>query len=185
MEELTSLTRVFTITCQSMGFITMSLLHVTLRQVAMQKHQINKSRIFYERRSMRWGLHGRIDYLMHFGLIERPIKHHLECHHINWSTGRPVIYLLSWNSRLTGLLGDGTWTLKLHEQRERCNSQNSMNDVKKHITIPRFTRREPKDGMTRGLRRSSLSEIRYYLLILGLNYLGTKNFRPNGKDHSM
>jgi hypothetical protein len=27
-------------------------------------------------------------------------------------------------------------------------------------------------------------EIRYYFLILGLNYSGTKNFRANGKDHS-
>ena len=27
-------------------------------------------------------------------------------------------------------------------------------------------------------------KIRYYFLILGLNYLGTKNFRANGKDHS-
>ena len=37
----------------SMGSVTMSLLCITLRQVAMQKHQINKSRIFYRRRSMR------------------------------------------------------------------------------------------------------------------------------------
>ena len=42
-----------------------------------------KSRIFCRRQSMRWGLHGRIDYLTHYGLIEWPIKHHLECHHIN------------------------------------------------------------------------------------------------------
>jgi hypothetical protein len=27
-------------------------------------------------------------------------------------------------------------------------------------------------------------EIRYYFLILGLNYLGTENFEANGKDHS-
>ena len=41
------------------------------------------------------GLHGRIDNPMHYGLIEQPIKHHLECHHINWSMRRPAIYLLS------------------------------------------------------------------------------------------
>ena len=28
-------------------------------------------------------------------------------------------------------------------------------------------------------------KIRYYFLILGLNYLGTENFRANGNDHSM
>ena len=41
---------------------------------------------------------------------------------------------------------------------------------KKHITTPRFKRREQKDGMTRGSRRRSSSlEIRYNFLILGLN----------------
>ena len=56
----------------------------------------------------------------------------------------------------------------------------------KHITMPRYTKRGPKDGMTRGSRRrTSPSEIRYYFLILGLNYLGTENFRANGNDHSM
>jgi transposase InsO family protein len=30
-----------------------------------------------------WGLHGRIDYLMHYGLTERPIKHRWACHHTN------------------------------------------------------------------------------------------------------
>ena len=77
------------------GTVIMSLLRTTLRQVAKQKHQINKSRTLYKRRSMRWGLYGKIDYPMHYGLTERPIKHHLECHHINWSMGRPAIYLLS------------------------------------------------------------------------------------------
>ena len=69
--------------------------HITLRQVAKQKHQINKSRTFYKRQSMRWGLHGRIDYPMHYGLAEQPTKHHLGCHHINWSMERPAIYLSS------------------------------------------------------------------------------------------
>ena len=42
-----------------------------------------------------------------------------------------------------------------------------------------------KDGMTRGSRRrSSPLEIRYYFLILGLNYSGMENFGANGKDHS-
>jgi hypothetical protein len=59
-----------------------------------------------------------------------------------------------------------------------------MNDVKKHITTPRYTRRERKDGMTRGSRRSSLLEIRYYSLIPKLNYSGMKNFVANWKDHS-
>jgi hypothetical protein len=59
-----------------------------------------------------WGLHGRIDYPMHYGLIERPIKHCWACHHTNWSMGRPIIYLLSLNSRLTRPSSDGTWTLK-------------------------------------------------------------------------
>jgi hypothetical protein len=54
-----------------------------------------------------------------------------------------------------------------------------MNDVKKHITTPRYTRREPRDGMTRGSRRSSPPKIRCYFLILGLNYLGMENFEAN------
>ena len=60
MKELTSLTRIFTITCQNMGSIIMLLLHITRRQVAKQKHQTNKSRTFYKRWSMRWELHRRI-----------------------------------------------------------------------------------------------------------------------------
>jgi hypothetical protein len=55
---------------------------------------------------------------------------------------------------------------------------------KKHIIMPRYIRREPKYEMTRGLRRSSPLEIRYYFLILGLNYLGTENIRANEEDHS-
>ena len=85
VEAVTLLTRIFTTTCQNMGSVTTSLLHITLRQVAKQKHQINKSRTFYKRRSTRWGLHGRINYLMHYGLTEQCIRHHWECPHINWS----------------------------------------------------------------------------------------------------
>ena len=59
-----------------------------------------------------------------------------------------------------------------------------MNGEKKHIIMPIYTRREQRDGMTRGSRRSLLQEIRYYFLILGLNYSGMENFGANGKDHS-
>jgi len=59
-----------------------------------------------------------------------------------------------------------------------------MNDVKKHIITPSYTRRGQKDGMTRGSRRSLPPNIRYYFLILGLNYSGIENFGANGKDHS-
>jgi transposase InsO family protein len=62
----------------------------TSGQVETSNKQI---RIFYRRWSMRWGLHGKIDYPMHYGPIEQPIKHHWACHHINLSTGRPSIYL--------------------------------------------------------------------------------------------
>jgi hypothetical protein len=41
---------------------------ITLRQVAKQKHQINKLKTFCRRRSTRWGLHGKIDYPVHYGL---------------------------------------------------------------------------------------------------------------------
>jgi hypothetical protein len=42
-----------------------------------------------------------------------------------------------------------------------------------------------KDDMARGSRRrSSPPKIRYYFLILGLNYLSMENFKANGKDHS-
>jgi len=37
----------------------------------------------------------KIDYPMHYGLTEWPIKHHLECHHINWSMEIPIINLSS------------------------------------------------------------------------------------------
>jgi transposase InsO family protein len=47
------------------------------------------------RRSMKWELHGKIDYPMHHGLIEWPIRHHWVCHHINWSMERPAFYLWS------------------------------------------------------------------------------------------
>ena len=59
-----------------------------------------------------------------------------------------------------------------------------MNGVKKDIITPRYIRREPRDSMTRGSRRSSPLEIRYYFLILELNYLGMENFEANRKDHS-
>jgi hypothetical protein len=38
--------------------------------------------------------------------------------------------------------------------------------------------------MTRGSRRSSSQEIRYYFLISRWNYLGTENFEANRKAHS-
>jgi hypothetical protein len=120
---------------------------------------------------------------MNYGLKEWPIKYRWACHHTNWSTGRPAIYLLSKNSNLTGPSSDGTWTLRPQELRGRCNSLSSMNGTKKHIITPRFTKRGPKDGMTRGLRMSLPQEIRYYFLILGLNYSGIENFEANGKDH--
>jgi hypothetical protein len=53
-----------------MESVTTSLLHTTLRQVAKQKHDTNKLRIFCRRWSTRWGLHGRIDCLMHYRLTE-------------------------------------------------------------------------------------------------------------------
>jgi hypothetical protein len=67
----------------------------TLKQVAKQRHPISKSRIFCRRWSMKWVLHGKIDYPMHYGYAEWPIRHHWACHHTNWSMGRPAIYL--WN----------------------------------------------------------------------------------------
>jgi hypothetical protein len=59
-----------------------------------------------------------------------------------------------------------------------------MNGVKKHITTPRYTRREPKGDMTRESRRTLPLRDKVLLLILGLNYSGTENFKANGKDHS-
>jgi hypothetical protein len=44
-------------------------------------------------------------------------------------------------------------------------------------------KRELKDGMTRESRRNLHPEIRYYFLILGLDYLGMENYEPSGKDH--
>jgi hypothetical protein len=35
-----------------------------------QRHPISKSRIFCRRWSMKWELHGKIDYPMHYGLTE-------------------------------------------------------------------------------------------------------------------
>ena len=90
----THFTDKFTTTCQNMGSITMSLLYTILRQVAKQKHQINKSRTFYKRRSTRgtawkdrlpdalWAY--RMAYKMPLGMS-----------HTNLSTKRPAIDLLS------------------------------------------------------------------------------------------
>ena len=74
--------------------------------------------------------------------------------------------------------------MKPQEPGGRFNSLSLTNGVKKDITTPTYTRREPKDGMIRGLRRSLHPEIRYYFLILGLNYSSMENFKANGKDHS-
>ena len=83
--------------------------------------------------------------------------------------------------RHTGLSNDGTWTWNLQEQRGRCNSLSLMNRVKKLITMPRYTRREWRDGTIRGSGRSSPYEIRYYFLISEWNYSGIENFEANGR----
>ena len=185
MVALISLTRTFTTTCQDMGSITMSLLYTALRQVVKQKHRTNKSRTFCRRRSTRWGLHGRIDYTMHYGLIEWPTN----------TTWDVTISTCLWKdqsstcwARIQSSLGHqaiehGLWSYQ--NQEEDATLWAWWMAWKKHFTTPKFTRREQKDGMTRGSkRRSSPPEIRYYFLILGLNYSGTKNFGANGKDKS-
>jgi hypothetical protein len=59
-----------------------------------------------------------------------------------------------------------------------------MNGERKHIIIQESTKRELKDGTTRGsIRRNLHLEIRYYFLILGLTYSGMENFEASGKDH--
>jgi hypothetical protein len=55
--------------------------------------------------------------------------------------------------------------------------------MNEHITTQEYTRRGPKDSTTRGSRRSLHPEIRYYFLILGLNYSSMKNFEASRKDH--
>jgi hypothetical protein len=37
----------------------------------------------------------KIDYPMHYALIERLLRHHWVYHHISWFIGRPIIYLWS------------------------------------------------------------------------------------------
>jgi hypothetical protein len=46
------------------------------RQVARQKHRISKLRIFYKRQSTRWERCGKICFLMHYGPIAQPTRHH-------------------------------------------------------------------------------------------------------------
>jgi hypothetical protein len=58
-----------------------------------------------------------------------------------------------------------------------------MNGERRRTTTPKFTKREPKDGMTRE-SRSSHPETRYYFLIPGLSYPGMENYEASGKDHS-
>jgi hypothetical protein len=65
----------------------------------------------------------------------------------------------------------------------RCKYRNWKNGEKRHITIQKSIKKEPKDGMTRGSRRSLHPEIRYYFLIPRPNYLGMENFKANGKAH--
>jgi hypothetical protein len=51
--------------------------------------------------------------------------------------------------------------------------------------MPRYTKKEPKDGMTRELsRRTSILEIKYYSLILVFDYLDMENYKANGTDHT-
>ena len=53
-----------------------------------------------------------------------------------------------------------------------------MNGVKKHITTPRFTRREQKDGMIRGSRRrSSLLEDKVLLFNSRVKLFGHRKLR--------
>ena len=64
-------------------------------QTSGQAETSNKQIKNIVQKSTRWGLHRRIDCPMHYGPTEQLIKHLLECHHINSSMGRPVIYPLS------------------------------------------------------------------------------------------
>jgi hypothetical protein len=69
------------------------------------------------------------------------------------------------------------------KKRGRCKYQNWKNGEKRHIIIQKSTKKEPRDGMTRGSRRSLHLEIRYYFLILWSNYSGMENLKANGNDH--
>jgi hypothetical protein len=64
--------------------------------------------------------------------------------------GKTYHLLVELEFKAQWLSEDGTWTWKPHESKGRCNSLSLMNGEKNHITILRFTRREPKDGMIRG-----------------------------------
>ena len=53
-----------------------------------------------------------------------------------------------------------------------------MNGVKKHIIMPRYIRREPRDGMTRGSRRrSSLLEDKVLLFNSRVKLFGHRKLR--------
>jgi transposase InsO family protein len=123
------------------------------------------------------------DRLMHYGLTKWPIKHHLGCHHINVSTGRPIIYLSSKNLRLNGLSSDGTWTLKLQEPRGRCNTLSLMNDMKSNHNAKIYKERI-KRWHDKRIKKEFDLEDKVFFFNSRVKLFGHKNFRANGKDHS-
>ena len=75
--------------------------------------------------------------------------------------------------------------MKPQELRGRCNSHNLMNVMKKAYHNSKIYKDRTKRWHDKRIKKKDFTpEIRYYFLILGLNYSGTENFGANGKDHS-
>jgi hypothetical protein len=80
------------------------------------------------------------------------------------------------------LLRSGTWTSRWSEQKGKFRLPNLRNGGRKLTTVPSYTRKEPKGGMTNKSRsRNSSRKIRYFSLTLTFIYLVMVSFVVSGK----
>jgi hypothetical protein len=86
------------------------------------------------------------------------------------------------NTKLSKLLRSGTWTSRRLKQKEKFRLPNLRNGGRRLITVPSYTRKEPKGGTTSESRSSNSSrEIRYFSLTLTFIYLVMVSFVVSGK----
>jgi hypothetical protein len=86
------------------------------------------------------------------------------------------------DTKLSRLLIIGTWTSRRPEQKGKFRLPNLRNGGRRLSTVPSYTRKEPKGGMTSESRSSNSSqEISYFSLTLTLIYLVMVSFIVSGK----
>jgi hypothetical protein len=86
------------------------------------------------------------------------------------------------NTRLSGPSKIGTWTSRRPEQKGKFRLLNLRNGGKRLITMPRYIKKEPKDGTSSESRSSNSSrEISYFSSTLVFIYLVMVSFVVSGK----